>query len=697
MNKYDQYQIPCLYNIRRAREGGTGRALVVMAGGLGKTVVAAREVGDFLQSGRKRVLFLCHDLGILMQNRQKFEEILGDEYSFGFFYGEQKDLGYCDLLFATFQTMEGVSIGKEQFPRDEFAYIVVDEAHHSRAETFENVLDYFQPEFRLGLTATPEREDGKSLTEYFGEPVFELDFVEAWARGFLTPVEYVLVTREMVGAKEALDYQRRISTADFNRKIFVEMPDEEIVRDIQSRVSDIQNPRMIIFCRSIEHVERISKIYPGSRALHSEMSLEEQKFVLEEFRLGRISVIVVCDKLNEGIDVPAVDVIARLRLTGSKLLFEQQLSRGLRLHDGKEKVRVYDYASSLEQLEMLFNYEERIQKISEGLHRGPLPNASNETPKNQKFSITLSGGELMITRVDIAKLIEKSKSTGYSAEMLLEQLARVTVAAGRSLTEGEIQSHPECAAMGTLRSKLGRSYKRDMIPKLKEYLGLKAEEIDWSATDEIHEKRSVVPVELTTEEQQEFVKRLFMEWNQLYGCAPTKRAWEENQSLPTPQQCMYLFGVKKWNELLRLVGLVPRVDKEAITKTYDEAKMLQFLVDLQDEKGRPIIGRDIDEADGPYTQKSYEKKFGNLGSALKRAGLQVGYNSCWHKEEKANIDANQKAEYVRIGYEIWREFGGIPSNAILDKRSDFSIVTMRRLFGNKEAFVAEVERKMRMS
>lgn len=697
MSKYDQYQIPCLYNVRRAREGGAGKALVVMAGGLGKTIVAARDVGDFLQSGRKRVLFLCHDLGILMQNRQKFEEILGDEYSFGFYYGEQKDLEYCDLLFATFQTMGGIGSKKEQFLRDEFAYIVVDEAHHSRAETYEDVLEYFQPEFRLGLTATPEREDGKSLTEYFGEPVFTMDLVRAWSHGFLTPVEYTLVTKEMTGMKEALDHQRRISMADLNKKIFVEMPDEELANDIQLRVSDIENPRMIIFCRSIEHVERITKVYPGAKALHSEMPLQTQEMTLEEFRLGQISVIVVCDKLNEGIDVPAVDAIVRLRLTGSKLLFEQQLARGLRLYEGKKKVRVYDYVGSLEQLEMLFDYEMRIYEAEKNLESEKFLGASNDTPRTPKFSIVLSGGDLAVTKIDIMKMISKGRMAGYSVEMLLDQLAQVTIAAGRALTESEIAAHPDCAAMGTYRSRLGRSYKKDIIPMLKEHLGPKAKEIDWSTVDKVREIREVIPAELTAEERQEFVKRLFTDWAQTHGCSPTRRAWNKDQSLPTSGQCMHALGVERWNEALILCGLTPCVDKEENARIYDEAKMLQFLVDLQEEKGRPLTGRDIDDAEGPYTQKSYESKFGNLGTALKQAGLQVGYNSRWHKEKKAEFDAGLKTEYIRIGCQIWHEFGGIPSNPVLDAHQDFSTVTMRRLFGKKETFVAMIEQKVRES
>jgi len=155
LNPYD-YQEECLTVLREERTEGKEKALVVMASGLGKTVVAAFDVKSFLAERGGRVLSLCHQNDISDQSYDTFQEVLGEGYSFGYLDGRHKELEPVDVLFASFQTMHN---WREEFPLDTFDYIVVDESHHSPAETYLPTLEYFKAKFLLGITATPDRAD----------------------------------------------------------------------------------------------------------------------------------------------------------------------------------------------------------------------------------------------------------------------------------------------------------------------------------------------------------------------------------------------------------------------------------------------------------------------------------------------------------------------------------------------------------
>ena len=154
------YQSECLGELAKARAAGKQKGLVVMASGLGKTFTVAFDVQTWLKSAQGRFLYLCDQNDILYQARTTFETVLGDTASFGYYNGEEKSARGKDGVFASFQTM-----GKHlrSFSPTEFAYIVVDESHHSHADTYRNVIKHFTPAWLLGVTATPDRMDGASL------------------------------------------------------------------------------------------------------------------------------------------------------------------------------------------------------------------------------------------------------------------------------------------------------------------------------------------------------------------------------------------------------------------------------------------------------------------------------------------------------------------------------------------------------
>lgn len=684
--RFDEYQLPCLARIQEARENGVARALVVMAGGLGKTVVAAKDVKRFLQRGRRKVLVLCHDKDILEQDRETFEEILGNQYSYGFFHGRQKDFGDIDVLFATFQTMGGRCNWRHSFPEEGFSYIVVDESHHGRAKTYEEVLAYFKPDFLLGLTATPEREDGKSLEEIFGEAIFTLDFVDAWANGFLTPVDYRLVTKELTGVDFFSKLKKPFTLKNLNDKIFTRMPDEELVKNIQEQVSDLDNPRMIIFCQSIKQADKIAELYPGAKALHSTMPTDEGEENLRDFRDGSLRTLVVRDMLNEGIDVPEVDVIVRLRLTDSKLLFEQQLARGLRLYEGKTIVRVYDYASSMEQLDRLFDYEARVRKAEQRLLREQKAQERTERTTlvsgvakvngagSQRFVITLTGGDVSIRKVDIQNLIARGKLgakkfiCGYDEETLLDSLAQTVKELGYMPYQSEVTENVngKFAAVGSYLKYLGPTWE-DVVNRVKAAMGVDAEKIEWRLKK--HARAAYDP-KMSVEEKQALVIRIIQDYV------------DEHRRLPTIDELCAQEGAPS-RGIFRKNGVFPTYAAAIVSAGFDPQDpsirkvrslkgrrqfILERLAAETKKRGCPLIWEEIDKCPSLPTAacvketlevNDWDKDFVPMLKTF-MAGDDVGV--CWNRAELWR--KKQKAVFLKVTLEL----GHIPSRREMGNR-----------------------------
>ncbi len=337
------------------------RLLMVMATGLGKTHIAAHFTkNELIAHGRG--LFLCHDIDILQQNLAVFREVLGEKYSFGIFYGEQKDFEQVDILFATFQTFH---TWKHAFFADEFSFVLVDEAHHSEANTFKPVIEYFTPRTLLGMTATPHRADDRDIRETFGDAVVEVNLEEGIANGWLTKVDYHLLSDHL--SKRAVNEMlaqlqgggTKVSIKQLNQTVFIERRDEEIVRKILE-----YGDRAIVFCATVQHANRMAEKLPNAATLHSENSSYENKRALREFKSKKLNFLVAVDKLNEGIDIPHVELIVFLRATDSLRIFLQQLGRGLRTLEGKEKVTVLDFVGNCDRVAIVQQLVDRIKDYS---------------------------------------------------------------------------------------------------------------------------------------------------------------------------------------------------------------------------------------------------------------------------------------------------------------------------------------------
>ena len=403
------YQNECLDAIDAVRAERHERALIIMASGLGKTVTVAFSVKRWREQGESgRVLFLCHNNDILYQARTTFQAVNGPGHTYGYFHGEKKNLHHVDFLFASFQTMER---SRDLFDTKEFAFIIVDESHHAQADTYASTIAYFRPRFLLGATATPDRLDMRDIREFFGQEIFYLPLEEALLKGYLTPVDYRLMADEIVLQKVVnADDGGRVFLSELNRKVFVPRRDEEIARIIVKNTAEFSDPRTMVFCTSIKHCEHLAQFVPDSFVLHSKIPSNERSVRLELFRQGIIKTVLVVDAFNEGVDIPQANVVVFLRSTVSRTIFLQQLGRGLRKSDGKDKVIVLDFVANCERIEMV---QQLYRKVDEAFH-GHEKEAVKAREMVSPISLNINSIEFQETIIPLLRLMNRVRPTRIS-------------------------------------------------------------------------------------------------------------------------------------------------------------------------------------------------------------------------------------------------------------------------------------------
>ncbi|HKJ76965.1 MAG TPA: DUF3427 domain-containing protein, partial [Gammaproteobacteria bacterium] len=323
--------------LRDTREDGYRRGLVVMATGLGKTFLAAFDAKQTLSG---RVLFVAHREEILLQAEETFQRVLPHK-RVGYYSGRQKDSD-VDLLFASIQTL-GRDEHLERFAADHFDYIVVDEFHHASAPTYRRLLQHFSPRFLLGLTATPDRTDQSDILSFCDDnQVFHYDLFGAIDKGWLCPFTYHGIYDEQVDYQEIPWRSGRFDPEVLSNKLATLGRARHALREWREK----RQQRTLAFCCSRKHADFMAEQFQreGVRAasVHGTSTLNRSE-ALERLRTGNLDVIFSVDLFNEGMDLPGIDTVMMLRPTDSKVLFLQQLGRGLRQHDDKERLVVLDF------------------------------------------------------------------------------------------------------------------------------------------------------------------------------------------------------------------------------------------------------------------------------------------------------------------------------------------------------------------
>jgi len=344
------YQDKIAKKVIAAFEHGDKRAFYIVATGLGKTVIAATIARELWTRGCHRILVLCHATDLALQLEQGFWSQLKKEVPTSVFFDGLPPRNTKGISFGLYQSLYGYLSGIDP---DQFDVIVVDEAHHALAHGFRTCLEHLKPKFLIGMTATPWRGDGKSLSTVFGDAIEKVSLVDGMTLGYLAKVDYRILCDNVDWDNMGNFSKQRLSIRDLNRRLFLPQRDDAVISEILKTIKNIPNPRVAIFSPSIEHSNRFSNMLSAagiSCAALSRVDKPERRRRLLAFAAGTYVAVSAVDILNEGIDIPDVNLLVFLRATHSRRIFVQQLGRGLRLSEGKEKVIVLDFVSDIRRM-----------------------------------------------------------------------------------------------------------------------------------------------------------------------------------------------------------------------------------------------------------------------------------------------------------------------------------------------------------
>ncbi|MBF9131389.1 DEAD/DEAH box helicase family protein [Plantactinospora sp. S1510] len=330
-----------------------GRAMLILATGLGKTVVGGSVIAGHLRDAPGAdVLVVAHTRDLVAQLERALWRFLPKHVRTRLLTGDDRPDDLGGVTFATVAT--ALAVARIGYKPD---LVMVDEAHHvGENGQFAELLDRLTAARQFGVTATPWRGDRYDLTSYFGEPTFTLGIEEGMRRGYLAKVDYRLFVDNIDWDVVRAASEHGYSLKELNARLFLPDRDEAIRDELSAVWNQTSRPRAIVFCRTIEHAERMAGILNNTlpwgsvQAVHAGLAMRERQRRLLAFRAGEIGVLTAVDILNEGVDIPDVNILCFARVTHSRRIFVQQLGRGLRLRDGKERVAVLDFVSDLRRI-----------------------------------------------------------------------------------------------------------------------------------------------------------------------------------------------------------------------------------------------------------------------------------------------------------------------------------------------------------
>jgi superfamily II DNA or RNA helicase len=337
----NRMQKRAIENLDRLRNFGEKKALVIAATGTGKTYMSAFDVKSYKP---KKLLFIVHREEILRKAKETFEKLLpNDRLTFGLLTGnhKQKDVDY---VFATIQT---ISRCYHEFDREEFDYLIIDEAHHATSPTYQTVLQYFEPKFTLGMTATPERSDANNVFDLFDNNVaLEVRLHEALEDELVIPFHYFGITD--IEGIDLSDVQID-DIAELTKRLKVNERVDFIIEKMKFYGHDGEKRKCLGFCASIDHALYMAAEFNNrgykSTCLHGGDSSDVRVRMINRLENDQdeLEFIFTVDIFNEGVDIPSINSVLMLRPTNSPIVFIQQLGRGLRKHANKSFLTVLDF------------------------------------------------------------------------------------------------------------------------------------------------------------------------------------------------------------------------------------------------------------------------------------------------------------------------------------------------------------------
>ncbi|MDP2828797.1 MAG: DEAD/DEAH box helicase family protein [Sulfuricellaceae bacterium] len=436
-----KYQESVISNCIEQYLSGKTRFLIEMATGLGKTYTVAHIVKRILLSSENRikVLFLAHQIEILLQSVTAFKNVLGiGSYSFSACF-DGSDPEDTEFVFASFDTLYSKI---NLLERNTFDVIIVDEAHHTPAKTYSEVVRHFHPKLLLGLTATPDRSDNLDVLGYFGGAeghIGRYDLAWALKHNKLAFPKYMVMLDDIDQTR--LDQLGSgLTVSDLDKKLFLHKKDAEVVKIIEKTIQEknIENVKGIVFCNSIIQMKHLIQFFDLGKAtlVHSKMTDQERRNNIRNFRDGDFRYILVCDLFNEGIDIPETNLLVFMRYTASRTIWLQQLGRGLRKTPNKEYVHVLDFVGSLDRLN-------EVQKLAHAINNVKIERENCDRPprdmEDQEFHDATLNVNYNQSAAQVLKLIEELKYRLNSREMLIDSMRNYAERSNRIPQLNEIE------------------------------------------------------------------------------------------------------------------------------------------------------------------------------------------------------------------------------------------------------------------
>lgn len=317
------------------------RALVVAAMASGKTYLSAFDAKN---QGAKHILYLCHSESILRHARIEYENVFGNSKTYGFFLGDEKNCK-ADIIFATNSSL---SKHLDYFDKNYFGYIVFDEAHHTAARTYQLILQYFDPDFILGMTGTPDRTDRANVKEIFGNSIpYELSLRDAIKYDLVMPFKYYGIKDNLV------DYSKKNENVSFISQMVTEEHGLFVKQHIDAHLNEITGKlKCLAFCSTVEHAKKMSELMNKlgyiSDYIYGETDYKKRNDVYRNLQdeKNALQIVFSVNVMNEGVDLPKVNMALFLRPTESSIVFIQQLGRSLRKAENKNKPVIIDFVGN---------------------------------------------------------------------------------------------------------------------------------------------------------------------------------------------------------------------------------------------------------------------------------------------------------------------------------------------------------------
>lgn len=421
------HQKQILDKLRVEREENNNyKNLVVAATGTGKTVISAFDYQNFARThARSRILFTAHREEILRQSLNTYRSVLGDA-NFGALwvggYQPQDDSEYEHLFVSISMLNSRFEEFFEKLDTGYYDYIVIDEAHHSQAESYRKLFRHFTPQILLGLTATPERMDGRDLRPDFGDRISaEIRLPQALQAGLLTPFQYLCITDNTDLSDESLWTGQKYNVERLADKLCDKDRARNIVDALHKYLADEYTCRALCFCVNKRHADFMAeqlRLYGfNAESLTSDTPNEERKQLANKLREGNIHYLCVVDIFNEGVDIPEVDTVLFLRPTDSLTIFLQQLGRGLRLSVGKTELTVLDFVA---QANKKYDFASRFRALT--LH----PEKNIEKQVKEGFTMLPNGCSIVMEKKARQYILDNIHGAIYNKNRIVREINSYT-------------------------------------------------------------------------------------------------------------------------------------------------------------------------------------------------------------------------------------------------------------------------------